>query len=1101
VACLDLTNGDFADQNWSNANFDAGDLTITRNGTTSAFVEHVDFTAGLTVTGDVRHIVIANTRALILVIQDSVGTSTRTVYALNITASGSTPGLVQLLVQASVSTGHALPAVAISPGNGMLAVVSAPTDGVNPNEFANINMWRTDSGDLMVNGPLVLANATDAPSGRVTASEIIILHPNSGLGSDQTTAPRPIGELQVVGGTVDFGEAVLGADNPALATVTRTVTLRNDGTDCIIINDIGDMAPYALTPTSRTQLPVELDPGETADFDIVFAPAAPGNNINRDLPITRTPAQGDSVIPCTGDARAAVAAIAVSPSSIAFGTREVGAPATVLNYTVSNTGEVTVAVSIADEPPGSHFDWDPLNAQVLAPGANTGNRQVRFTPLLDGPSPGQTITITATNGAANRTVTLTGAGCVPNAAIAPVSQSPLDFRDPVNNGLERGFRTVRVRDIVNIGDDTLTFTARIDPAPAPADPADAALFGLVLPGGDITDAPAQRSYSVPPEFPCPPGPTGSRAEPVGVSFFADGPARTCEARLVITGHNATNTATPSWEIPLIAAVLDPVPVDIALVLDRSGSMADMIGSRNKMEAALAGANLLVQMLRDTADDRCAIIAYETLPETEFPIALVNGNRAAMLGTLTSAVFTPGTATNIAGGAILGAVELAQLHPTASPPALRKAMVVLTDGMENRAFQEAGTGPWLSITGRDAPNMWDPAGNPVTSNPWVPPADAKVYAIGLGQPSQIDAAALDQLASATGGSYEGAEDLTGKSWFNLEKYFTQIFMETASLQQLSDPFFTIPAGAKHVHEFDLLPGDVNFMVVLYDFEGQRLPFFIESPTGELFRDLSVPPGFGLRVGSSPTARFVEVRLPGKDPKRYTGRWKVVVVHDGYVCMGPVGGTANEKDKGKKAGKDGGAGFLPEKCRKEKAPVDYGIAIGAGSNLRMQPWVDPATTYVGQDFRLNASVVEAGLPVTKANVRVVVETPGGQSYTLTLRDDGVSQDGQADDGDYGGRFSQTYQPGNYQLTFIAEGMIRGLPWRREAHRTKPVFSKRKPPRDDNPGDKDDWCRRLWILMGGLKDLPPPPDEKPGKGGKRPAAGERPKKPLADKRGRKA
>jgi hypothetical protein len=351
MACLNLSNGDFSPQNWSRGDFNAGDLSITRNGTTSAFVEHSAYSNGIPVNGDVRHITISNTRALLLVIKDSVGTSTRTVFALDITASGNTPGLVQLLTQANVSSGFGPPAVALSPGNSMLAVVSAPTDGVNPNEFANINMWRTDSGDLMVSGRLVLANVTGVPSGRVTASQIIILHPNSGLGADETSAPRPIGSCEVVGGTVDFGQAVLGAANPALALTTRTVTIRNDGTDCLSINNIADVAPYALTATSRSQFPVELDPGETAVFDIVFSPAAVGNNINRDLPITRIPTQGDDRIGCTGDARDAIAAISVNPSSIPFGTREVGAPATVQNFTVSNTGEILLSISIADNPP------------------------------------------------------------------------------------------------------------------------------------------------------------------------------------------------------------------------------------------------------------------------------------------------------------------------------------------------------------------------------------------------------------------------------------------------------------------------------------------------------------------------------------------------------------------------------------------------------------------------------------------------------------------------------------------------------------------------------------------------------------------------------
>lgn len=252
-------------------------------------------------------------------------------------------------------------------------------------------------------------------------------------------------------------------------------------------------------------------------------------------------------------------------------------------------------------------------------------------------------------------------------------------------------------------------------------------------------------------------------------------------------------------------------------------------------------------------------------------------------------------------------------------------------MENRCLQIGGAGPFFSITGRNANDgMQRPDGTPQDTDPWPSSTGVKVYAIGLGQAGDVDSPALTQLASATGGSYQGAEDLTGKNYFRLEKYFTQIFMETAGLAQISDPFYTIAPGAKHKHEFDILPGDVNAMVVLYDEPGHRLPFHVESPKGEILSGNSLPAGFSIRFRSTPTARFAEFFFPPKEPDRYVGRWTVWVEHSGYVCAGNVG-------------KDAQAGFLPRKCEKYKNPVDYGIAIGAGSNLRMQPYVEwPSST---------------------------------------------------------------------------------------------------------------------------------------------------------------
>ena len=113
---------------------------------------------------------------------------------------------------------------------------------------------------------------------------------------------------------------------------------------------------------------------------------------------------------------------------------------------------------------------------------------------------------------------------------------------------------------------------------------------------------------------------------MAVSFFADGASGNYSANLVVGNHNATNFVGQSRTYALTAEVIDPIPVDAVLVLDRSGSMADPIGARSKSEASLAGARLFVQLLRDTADDRAAVIRFNDNPEVVQGILAIQGNR-------------------------------------------------------------------------------------------------------------------------------------------------------------------------------------------------------------------------------------------------------------------------------------------------------------------------------------------------------------------------------------------------------------------------------------------------------------------------------------------
>jgi hypothetical protein len=290
------------------------------------------------------------------------------------------------------------------------------------------------------------------------------------------------------------------------------------------------------------------------------------------------------------------------------------------------------------------------------------------------------------------------------------------------------------------------------------------------------------------------------------------------------------------------------------------------------------------------------------------------------------------------------------------------------------------------------------------------------------------------------------------------------MDIVGTQPILDPMYWINPGEKHEIQFEVLRGDVDAMVVIYDYQGQRLPFFCVSPIGEIVDPVMIPAGYQLRAAFTSQARLVQFKMPSKEPDRYAGTWKVVVVHDGRVCKGPPNLHGKEP------------GFVPRDCRTGvKTPLLYGIAIGVGSDFRMFPFVTPSPVYVGDPILLTAFVAEAGLPVTGCTVTVDATVPGGSTMQHKLLDDGAHGDGAADDGEYARPFTQTFVPGIYHFKFRAVGINReGQQVVREAVRDKPVLERGRvdpgnpgngqPGGDGRPGDgggrppQQDCCERL-------------------------------------------
>ncbi|MFZ1217900.1 MAG: choice-of-anchor D domain-containing protein [Chthoniobacterales bacterium] len=1053
MACLNITPGVFnPGPTWqSSGTANANGATVTNTpggpspgclvskGSASQFFQKPP-------SGAVRFIVFGSPVNFVAILTQSGGPGSDTRSVVIVDVSGSTLP-TQLILNINAATSVPLPGIDLSVGNGSVFLLRAPDD---TNLHASIH--RSVDGDVLVSSVPFIATAL--VTGNATASQLQIRQGTTVVAS----AALPVGNCNVVTDPFNFPDAVLGPGvAPALAAPVRTETIRNDGSDCLTISGVGNVAPYSVLSSSPA-FPVTLNPGQQVQVEIRFAPTALGT-FNLDLPVNPTTIPGEKLIRCRGKARGPVNSLSFS-STVTFGTVPLGSSST-RNLVITNSGEATINLTVPSAPiPGTEFALLGAGfSGALTPGASTPAIPISFTPPGEG-SFTRVLTFTSDAPGSPHLVTLSGSGCVARARISIlVPPGP-----SINFGqVQRGFRTVKLVRVQNTGSGPLNFRARTSGN---------ALFGIQREGDSITSPLSQANFTVNPVSSCGAGPTGSGEVRFAITFLADavsGPPPQA-GQLIVDNHNAQFGAPTFFTFDLQAEIIAAVNADVELVLDRSGSMDESSGPRKKIDTALDAARLFVQLARPDVDDRVGTSRFNTTPEQVQAITpITSGNQAGMVSDITEPNFSPSGGTAIAGGVIQALRDMNANPRAVPPPQLNKAIVVLTDANDNTAYTNPDDGVSYTLLGEN--------GNTAVSVP----ADVRLYGVGIGD--AVDTGRLAQLCPATGGQFLHVHDFTGMDFFKLEKHFTQIYMATVDLSQISDPTFWIQPSQTHEHPFVVLRGDVTIMVVIYDRDGIRLPFWLLTPKSEIVELTSVPPEFQLRPGITTTARFMEVRLPQGEPDRYAGQWRVVIRHDGKFCLAPgLRAMPNGSDAKEETSMSASSvatqpewafGFTSTNCKPNTTdPAMYGVAIGAGSNFRMFPYVEPAIVSIGDPIRLNALVSEFSLPVLHCTVAVEAKAPNGTVSSLTLLDDGGHADGAADDGDYGGQFTHTGQEGMYEFLYRAYGTSRdGEAVVREATLSKYVEGRNKlvpPGHGDDPGTKDDCCTKIQRWLGILAVL---------------------------------
>lgn len=159
------------------------------------------------------------------------------------------------------------------------------------------------------------------------------------------------------------------------------------------------------------------------------------------------------------------------------------------------------------------------------------------------------------------------------------------------------------------------------------------------------------------------------------------------------------------------------PLNLALVIDRSGSMA----SRGKLNYARDAANTIVDLME--GDDRLAVVVYDDRAELLVPSTKVTDPEA--IKALISKITDRGS-TNLSGGMSLGQQQVKKYFDT---EAINR-VIILSDGLANRGITNRADLARL-VSG------WGEAGIRVTS-------------MGLG--ADFDEDMMHELASASGGNY-------------------------------------------------------------------------------------------------------------------------------------------------------------------------------------------------------------------------------------------------------------------------------------------------------------------------------------------------------------
>jgi hypothetical protein len=296
--------------------------------------------------------------------------------------------------------------------------------------------------------------------------------------------------------------------------------------------------------------------------------------------------------------------------------------------------------------------------------------------------------------------------------------------------------------------------------------------------------------------------------------------------LTITSNDPNN---PTVNVPLTGNGVQLKPVALELVLDRSGSMAAAAPGGTKMDALKAAVNLFADLVTPGQGDDMGSVEFDDAFNILSPRAVFDAAQQTVIKA-GAAGLTPRNFTSIGGGLQLGQSEVS-LSAIA-----RKAILVFTDGLENTPPMIANVEPAILAAGTE------------------------IYAIGLGQPQNISAAALSTLAASANGKFFQTDDT-----LILRKNFIQVLADAFRNNMAADPIFKISQGKTVEIPVRITECERRISFILnWDDPASQIEMTVRAPDGTTYYPNSALSNQLVRYGQQPGYRYYQIAFPPIDP---------------------------------------------------------------------------------------------------------------------------------------------------------------------------------------------------------------------------------------------
>jgi hypothetical protein len=349
-----------------------------------------------------------------LTITDNVAGSPQTV---GLTGTGAAPAASLAptsLAFGNQSVGVASAAQAVTltnSGNAALTLTSITFTGTNAGDFSQTN----NCGSSLAAGANCSISVTFKPTATGARSATLTVTDNA-PGSPQTAALTGTGIAPAA--ALSPTSLAFGSQQVGVASAAQVVTLTNSGTAALTLTSITFTGTNSADFSQTNNCGTSLAAGANCAINVTFKPTATGARTGT-LTVTDNATGSPQTAALTGTGTAP--AVTLSPTSLAFGSQQVGVASAAKAITLTNSGTATLTLTSITFTGTNSGDFSQTNTcgASLAAGANC-SISVTFKPTATG---ARSASVTITDSAANspQTAALTGTGTAPAVTLSPTS--------------------------------------------------------------------------------------------------------------------------------------------------------------------------------------------------------------------------------------------------------------------------------------------------------------------------------------------------------------------------------------------------------------------------------------------------------------------------------------------------------------------------------------------------------------------------------------------------------------------------------------------------------------------------------------------------------